>query len=93
LTVFEVLLPLLSVAVTVKLLLPVVELLIALPFATVPEHGDWRDGRARPLDVRANPLRLLGEFGAMGDTGAAWADHIGDAEGAKEPVAIGERRV
>ena len=29
----------------------------------------------------------------MGDTGDARADHIGDTEGPKEPVAIGERRV
>jgi hypothetical protein len=32
----------------------------------------------------------VGEFGAKGDTGDAGADHIGDAEAPKEPVAIGE---
>jgi hypothetical protein len=48
---------------------------------------------ACPFDVGANPLRLVGELRAMGDTGDARADHIGDAEGPQEPVAIGERRV
>jgi hypothetical protein len=64
------------------------------PFSVGSASGTLVGGAGTcPLDVGANPLGLVAEFGTMGDTGNACADHIDDAERSKEPVATGERRV